>query len=294
MIFHETLRQLSHLANLLGDQTLDEFWNTTANTIRTNLERFWDPSANLYVDNLSNQTLHPQDGNSLAVVFGLVDSTRATQVTSALKARWGSYGPVNPECSGPVSPFISGFELQALCRANRIRDALSLIRTAWGWMLNNPASTGSTMLEAWGGDGSLVYPFYEHKPSYISHCHPWSTGPVLVLTYEVLGLNFVKEAGTEWEFRPSTGDLEECEGGYTGIKGTYSAGWKKIRKDGVMSLRAWVDTPEGTVGKVKLQVFGTMSMVVLKINQQSRKIDMVDGHVLITGCRGGQRYEFEI
>jgi hypothetical protein len=51
------------------------------------------------------------------------------------------------------------------------------------------------MLEAWGADGEITYPFYKDKPSYISHCHPFSTGPVLILTYELLGLNFTDVGG---------------------------------------------------------------------------------------------------
>ena len=55
-------------------------------------------------------------------------------------------------------------------------------------MLKHPHSTGCTMLEAFHLNGELKYLFYEGKYSYLSHAHPWSTAPMYLLTYYVLGL----------------------------------------------------------------------------------------------------------
>jgi Bacterial alpha-L-rhamnosidase C-terminal domain len=264
----------------LGYPDLSNQWSSIASTLKPNLEKFWDPSPGLYIDNLNNPSLHPQDGNSLVCWFSIATPSRTQLITTNLKKRWGNFGPMNPECSGPVSPFISGFELQALIHANKINDALSMIRTTWGWMINNPLSTGSTMLEAWGGDGSLTYPFYKDKPSYISHCHPFSTGPVLVLTFEVLGLRFTGVGGKEWEFRPCLGDLEHCQGGFTGVYGKYSAGWRKTRENGRVGFESWVDTPEGTTGRVRLPTFGTS------------ETGDGEGYRWLDGISGGKRCEF--
>ncbi|KAL2068487.1 hypothetical protein VTL71DRAFT_16585 [Oculimacula yallundae] len=256
VLFHETLCRLAPLATQLGSPHLESEWLGIAATLKRNLEKFWDASAGLYVDNLeaAYPPLHPQDGNSLVCWFDLVGHERAQIITMNLKKRWGPFGPINPECAGPVSPFVSGFELQALVHADKMNDALALIRTTWGWMINNPASTGSTMLEAWGANGEITYPFYKDKPSYISHCHPFSTGPVLIITFEILGLNFVDAGGLSWEFRPILGDLEHCQGGFTGKLGKYSAGWKRTRENGRVGLSCWVEAPQGTSGRVRLPV----------------------------------------
>ena len=290
--------QLSSLARLLDHQALSETWTKIAEILKPNLEKFWDPTAELYFDNLSAQDMFPQDGNSLACWFNIADKKRAASITKSLKKRWGKYGPVNPECSGPVSPFISGFELQALIRADKIHDALDMIRTTWGWMLNNPESTGSTMLEAWGSDGSITYPFYEEKPSYISHCHPFSTGPLLVLTFEVLGLNFAgdegEKGGKRWEFRPSVGDIDSCEGGFTGKYGLYSAGWSKFRRNGKMKFDCWVDAPEGTVGELRLPIFGNEPPPLLSIDGNQSKYNVIEGYAWVQNVKGGQRHRFQI
>ncbi|KAK0112922.1 hypothetical protein ONS95_014643 [Cadophora gregata] len=291
ILFHETLVNMAPLAQLFGNADASREWLAMAETLKANLEEFWDPIEGLYVDNLNDHSLHPQDGNSLACWFGIADTDRASTITTNLKKRWGPYGPINPECSGPVSPFISGFELQALVRANKMNDALQMIRTAWGWMINNPASTNSTMLEAWGGDGQLTYPFYKDKPSFISHCHPFSTGPVLVMTFELLGLNITEAGGTAWEFRPTPGDLEHCEGGFTGVHGKYSAGWRKERKNGSIVFTCWVEAPVGTTGRVRRPngIGQTVSA-----NGHNIKSSSSDGYQWIDSVKGGRRHEFVI
>lgn len=163
-----------------------------------------------------------------------------------------------------------------------------MIRTAWGWMINNPTSTGKTMLEAWGGNGEITYPFYKDKPSYISHCHPCSSGPTLVLTFELLGLNFTDAGGKCWDFKPSPGDLEHCEDGFTGFYGTYSAGWKKIREDGKITFSCWVQAPEGTIGRVRMPVIasGWQNTTVLKYETEN-------GYRWLNGVGGGERHKFK-
>ncbi|PMD49021.1 glycoside hydrolase family 78 protein [Hyaloscypha variabilis F] len=291
ILFHETLLKLAPIATLLGSPKLATQWLEIASTLKQNLKRFWDPSAGLYIDNLNAPNLHPQDGNSLACWFDITDLERAQTITTNLKRRWGPFGPINPECSGPVSPFISGFELQALVHANKINDALSMIRKTWGWMINNPASTGSTMLEAWGANGQITYPFYKDKPSYISHCHPFSTGPVLVLTFELLGLNFTDAGGKSWEFRPSLGDLEHCQGGFTGTYGKYSAGWKRIRENGKIVFTCWVEASAGTIGRFRLPALGSESQKPTDV-EKDVNCETKYGYRWLDGISGGERHSF--
>jgi hypothetical protein len=73
---------------------------------------FWDENAGMYRDNLTT-TLHPQDANSLAVVFNLTDSREKNQrISEGLQRNWNDIGPVAPELPDTISPFISGFEVR--------------------------------------------------------------------------------------------------------------------------------------------------------------------------------------
>jgi len=172
-----------------------------------------------------------------------------------------------------------------------MNDALAMIRTAWGWMINNPASTGSTVLEAWGASGEITYPFYKDKPSYISHCHPFSTGPVLVLTYELLALNFTDVGGKSWEFRPCVGDLEHCQGGFTGTHGKTRLVGGRQGKMEELFFSCWVEAPEGTIGRVRLPVV-TSGWPKSTHKKGGVKCDNKDGYEWLNGISGGERRNF--
>lgn len=87
-------------------------WSTNATALKGRYnEAFWDDSAGLYSDNLTT-TLHPQDANSLAVVFNLTDSEDQKQrISEGLQKNWDSLGPIPPELPDTISPFITGFEV---------------------------------------------------------------------------------------------------------------------------------------------------------------------------------------
>lgn len=71
----------------------------------------WDASAGMYRDNDST-TLHPQDGNSLAVIYNLTQSAdQVTNISQGLTTFWTDIGPVTPEKPDTISPFVGGFEV---------------------------------------------------------------------------------------------------------------------------------------------------------------------------------------
>lgn len=71
----------------------------------------WDEAIGMYRDNDTTNT-HPQDGNSLAVLYNFTKSVEQNQNISAkLTAFWTDIGLVTPECADTISPFIGGFEV---------------------------------------------------------------------------------------------------------------------------------------------------------------------------------------
>ena len=123
-------------------------WSTNATALKGRYnEAFWDDSAGLYSDNLTT-TLHPQDANSLAVVFNLTDSEDQKQrISDGLKENWDSLGPVPPELPDTISPFITGFEVCfiAFCKIGKknwssvssFKPILSLERICGQWIFLN-------------------------------------------------------------------------------------------------------------------------------------------------------------
>ena len=81
-----------------------------------------------------------------------------------------------------MSPFASGFELEAHFIANRTETALSLIRNMWAdVMLDDPRMTNSTFIEGYSTSGEIHYPPY-NLDARISFAHGWSSGPTGSLT----------------------------------------------------------------------------------------------------------------
>jgi hypothetical protein len=113
----------------LNDTASTSRWQTIASTLKTAANALlWNSTAGLYRDN-ETTTLLPQDGNAWAVVSNLTDSSeKASSISQALTRRWTPYGAPSPEASDAVSPFISGFELQAHLLANNASSGLDLMR----------------------------------------------------------------------------------------------------------------------------------------------------------------------
>jgi hypothetical protein len=71
----------------------------------------WDDAAGLYKDN-ETTTLHPQDGNSLAILFNITDTDDQIQsISEGLTSFWTDIGPLSPELNDTIIPFIGGFEV---------------------------------------------------------------------------------------------------------------------------------------------------------------------------------------
>lgn len=97
----------------------------------------WDAKVGMYQDNPTS-TLKPQDGNALAVLYGLTDSPqKATAIGGNLGDRWNSFGAVTPEKGGNIATFPGSMEVLAHFAAGDDQRGLDLIRREWGYMLNS-------------------------------------------------------------------------------------------------------------------------------------------------------------
>lgn len=180
MLYYRTLVTGSALATWLGDTTgVNSTWLDSASQLQSAINaRLWDETSGAFdnsVESRDNNTgLHPQDGNALAVLFGVVNATsdQGKDISTSLTQNWTPIGAESPELPGEVSPFISSFEIQAHLLAGQTQRALDLIRTSWGWYLNNENGTQSTMVEGYLVDGSFGYRHdagYQEDYSYTSH-----------------------------------------------------------------------------------------------------------------------------
>ncbi|KAK1750399.1 Six-hairpin glycosidase-like protein [Echria macrotheca] len=274
MLLYRTLVTAAELATWAGEAS--DFIQTLtarASSLRNaTLARCYDTAFGAFRDNATTTTLHPQDANSMSVLFGLVDaaSAEAQSISARLLDNWTPIGPAAPELPGNISPFISSLEVAAHLTAGRTARALELIRRCWGWYLRHPNGTGSTVVEGYLVDGTWGYRWdrgYGDDFSYVSHAHGWSSGPTSALTEFVLGLRVTAPLGSEWLFAPQLGDLDDVQGGFVTGLGKFWARWVR----GVDGYSASLSTPAGTAGLLVLPVLaqGQMPSVVVDGKRES-------------------------
>lgn len=264
-ILYFVLNTATKIATILEDTSdFVQTWPDIAEKIRVAAnEALWDADMNLYRDNDTQPLtdLHPQDGNAWAIVSNLTGSLeRAMNISQALQSRWGPYGAPAPEAGETVSPFISGFELQAHYLAERPEAAINLTKLQWGdFMLDDPRMTNSTFIEGYSTNGDLHYAPYSNDPR-ISHAHGWSTGPGSTLTFFGAGLQVASAAGKTWLIEPQLGGLQHIEAGYKTNLGNFASSAQVLASGG---LNVTFSTPRNTSGSVKLRYKGTIESLAI-------------------------------
>ncbi|KAL4957483.1 pectin lyase fold/virulence factor [Aspergillus filifer] len=232
-------------------------YTSLASTLKTAiLTHLYDPIKGAFKDSPDNITLYPQDANAMALAYSIFEpgSTNATQISDYLVSLWTPIGPQVPELPGNISPFISSIELEGHFVARYPERSLQLIENLWGWYINNPNGTESTVPEGFLIDGSWGYRGdrgYRNDPSYVSHAHGWSSGPTSTLTEYAVGLKITKPKGKEWSLKPGTFEfdgLSEAEAGFETGLGKFRAGFKTRGRE----VEVTWDTPRATRGWVQL------------------------------------------
>lgn len=286
LLFH-TLRTGATMASWLGGSenlALATKWTAAAETLRNaTITYCYDSKYGAFRSNAStDDTLYSQGANAMAVALGLVapDSEMAQSISVRLKENWTPIGASCPELPGEISPYISGFELQAHLIAGQSQRAVDLMRLSWGWQINNPNGSQSTPIEGYLVDGSFAYRWDDGyqwmdgkpDPSYISHCHGWSTGPTSALSNFIVGLTVLSPAGANWRFAPQFADLKTAEGGFTTYLGKFSAIWSLRSNKSESGYSAMLQTPSGTKGTIVLPVVQAGKMPSVTLNGRSAKL----------------------
>jgi hypothetical protein len=177
---------------------------------------------------------------------------------------WTPIGAETPELAGNISPFISSFELQAHFSLRQTGRALDLMKRTWGWYLNHPNGSQSTMIEGYRTDGTFGYRYergYGRDPSYVSHSHGWSAGPTSALTNYIAGLSILGRAGYVWSVKPQFDVLRFAEAGFVTKLGKFSTKW--TQNPSAKGYDVTINTPQGTTGIVSLPSLAGDNMAVL-------------------------------
>ena len=208
----------------------------------------------------------------MCILYDAADSSKWGSMSYQLTWNWRPRGANCPEAHPlNIVPYVEGFEIKAHLIARQPQRALDLMRTSWGWYLNNPNGTGSTFIEGYTEDGSFNYANngYDNAGSYPSHAHGWSAGPADALTTYVVGIQLNNLSGSSWTIAPQFGDLTSAEGGLTTPRGKFQAGWTKNDSGYVLKFT----TPEDTTGTIILPNDGCKSSITLDVTPWAPNCD---------------------
>lgn len=246
------------LAQAEGNLTLAKASTVQATALKKQINSalLWDATVGAFKDNPNSTTLYRQDGNSLAVWYGVPDSsTKVASILHVLKRNWNAFGSQTPEYAGGISPFIGSIEVLARLTANDDENALELIRTEWGHMLNDPRGTNSTMWEAMQSNGDFRQ-FGSLPESYVSLAHGWSTGPTSALTNYVLGIAPDTAGAQDYHVIPHPGNLRHVEGSLmVGTNKTISTAYD-INSCGNFSMTVDSSSNNGSTGVIAVPLSG--------------------------------------
>ncbi|GAA2073741.1 hypothetical protein GCM10009780_07120 [Actinomadura alba] len=261
----------SELARTQGDTNLAASYAQRAAALRTAVDtHLWDEQAGAYKF-YPDSTIHAQDGNSLAVWYGLADQAKARRISKMLTGNWSPIGTTAPENKGNPGVFSGSMEVNAhFAGGGQAGDqaGVDIIRRQWGYMLDHPQGTKSTFWESFRnqGDGCVFC------SSYVSLAHAWATGPTPALTFGVLGLKPTGPGGRTYDFVPHPADLTFTQGRITTTRGRIDASWRLDRAKG--AYRAWLTAPAGTSGRIGIPTLGARVKV------------FVDGRLVWNGHKG--------
>jgi hypothetical protein len=278
------LQNAATIANFLSNDTDAARWTSRAQLVSAAINTYnFDSSVGAFYDGTCGDSYcntHAQDGNSLSIVTGVANSSRANSVLSYLsQANARPYGNAfydNDVVSGGYSQrvyaFISYFEIEARFIAGQADTALEEIRRLYGWM-----STHDPEITQWEGIGPNGQPY---EGAYTSMAHGWSTGIVPVLTNYILGVIPSGPGFSIYTIKPVPGDIEWAKGVVPTPKGPITVNWQQKKGSGLFFLTA--TAPAGTQGTIYVPVSNTSVPVYLDsihIPNSAHKRDFEEGGV---------------
>ncbi|ETS78788.1 hypothetical protein PFICI_08641 [Pestalotiopsis fici W106-1] len=275
-----------YLANEVHDDTVVAEWAASRTSIQTAIIPFlWNSAAGLFRDK-DTSSVTPQDGNSWAVISGLVNSTIASVISNSLAARWiRPYGAPAPEGGTTIAPFASGFELRAHYLAGNASRAVDLMSFMWAdFMLDDPRMTNSTFLEGYSTDGSIRWAPYTTADSKISYAHGWSTTPTSALTNLAAGIRLTGPAGRSWIMQPRLGGLRNITAGFSTKLGAFTASYTQGGQMGEF------ETPAGTEGSFIFSLGPSYSKLQLKGPEGTLTSLNSSNDAMIASLPGGKYY----
>jgi alpha-L-rhamnosidase len=261
ILYYKALLDGAQLATAAGQSAQATTYTQEAAALKTAINaHLFNSSTGLYYDSNTQTTGVAQDANALAVLYGVAPAADDASILAALKTDlWtNQYGPLPFTASTgyaqEVSPYASGYELDARLATGDTADAEQLLTTEWGHMIAaGPDDTG-TMWELINNDGTPGF------GSFTSLSHGWASTPASALPGYLLGIQPATPGYATWLVQPHPGDLTWAEGQAPTPHGAVQVAW--AGESGADEFSMAVTAPSGTSGTIAVPTYGAANPVV--------------------------------
>lgn len=253
-LFYKSLLCLGEWGQLVGDADAADY-TALAEQVKESFNRYlWDDERQAYVETVDRSYI-PQDGNALAILFGLADETRARAVLQTLKDTcWSPYGStiLSKETGHPmhtrggaaaISPLSCTYEAESRFLVGDDEGALDLMKRVWGSMLKMGAET--------------FWEFcHNEEKRWPIPSHAWSAGCTYLLSAYVLGVRPLTAGYERLLFAPQ-GDVAWVKGVVPTAKGLVAVNGKAVNGQQHYTLTV----PQGIAVETRLPSGATVQIV---------------------------------
>lgn len=206
VLFCRSLETISLCARLVENETDERYYKQLADELRARLfPAFWNEEKKALVNNRvkgQRSDVVTRYANMFATFFDYFSEEQKKVVKKSVF--------LNDSVPPIITPYMRFYEMDALCCMGEQVKVLQDIKSYWGGMLREGATT---FWEKYNPEekGNQHYAMY-NRPYGKSLCHAWGASPIYLLGKYYLGVKPIKEGYKEFSITPMLGGLKWMEG----------------------------------------------------------------------------------
>jgi hypothetical protein len=221
--------------------------------------------------------------NAMAVVSGIAGPERYDAIWNSVLSKVGRQS----DGGLIISPYYNYYVVSAMARMGHRKEALDWIRTYWGGMIAEGATSFWEGYDpAWYKDNFHASLQSDNQSGYfVSLAHAFASGPTAWLMEEVLGIRSTGPGFSTVDIRPELAGLAYARGAEPTPHG--------LLKVDVTPLRTVVDLPDGVTARVSVPTSGLSSQVLVNGLAIAAQHDEENTRAVVTISRAGH-YNLEV
>lgn len=206
ILFCRSLETMHLCAEICGETEDSEKYSALAKSLKDIFSKtFWSNGKHAFLHSIEDGELNEmvtKFPNMFAIMYDYADEERKKDILQHVM--------LNKNVEAITTPYMRFYELEALCSMEMQKEVLPEIKSYWGGMLKEGATSFWEKYNT--SDKGAEHLAMYGRPYGKSLCHAWGASPIYLLGKYYLGVKPLKSGYQEYEVRPSLGGLEWMEG----------------------------------------------------------------------------------